>query len=275
MIANLRAPDERVDKVLPIGARQDKRLTVCHGELGNELARVCAEDRLVAAAKPVMRVEVDILDPADIGGGVDHHASTQHAAEDIADEMEFASGLADEDALVGVDKCDILDRVVHAVAVDGPRVGDDVLRALIRPEHGEPADATALFESDGCLPGLVAAPACDHQGRPLVPRPVVRRVPAPHQRDSRRHGQMAVDDVSTRAVGRPRRPSCPRRRGADWMASVSSTKPSPTTPAGFVWARSSERWGGREQGGGRSRRPQTSMFEYPCHHCKGSWVADV
>ena len=78
-----------------------------------------------------MAVELDVLDAPDIAARVHEDAAAQHAAIHAADAMAHIAFGAEADAVVAVDECDVLDRVVVALQMKRPRVvmnvGDDLL----------------------------------------------------------------------------------------------------------------------------------------------------
>jgi len=66
-----------------------------------------AEARLQRHARPEVRVEMDILDAANVGALVNVNPDLKRAGEHIADQVQFVPAAAHIDRLVRIRQCDV------------------------------------------------------------------------------------------------------------------------------------------------------------------------
>jgi len=161
VVRYLRRVDKGVQNVLPVSPAKDKGFqVVLHVPRDVTLALYI---RRMTAPLPLVRIEMDIFDAADIGCGVDEDTAAKHTAKDVPDEVDLAERLADFDSLVGVDKGDVFDRVIHSNAMNRPGIGDDVVRRFLGPDHRKTSDRAALLQLHGRRTIFPTPPAGDEK----------------------------------------------------------------------------------------------------------------
>ena len=153
-VAGVIAEAEGVEHVLPVGPAEDERVAVLH----------LPAEQLRLHAPP--RVEMDVLDPADVVDRVDPDAGLQGLALHVADQVPLVAGGVD--AVVGVEQLDVEHGRVLAAHRDGPGVGlGHVVDVLVRVvDHHAPERAVGVEREEGG--GVFLAGVCGDEERCAV-----------------------------------------------------------------------------------------------------------
>ena len=134
-IADLGREHKGVVDVFPICASENERLQILL-HIGEDLAPVAGK----GGVRPEMRMELHVFDPPDVPGALDENAAPQHASVDLKEPMPAVLGRAGPNAVITVDKRDVLNRAVEADLVrvggigpdvDGPGIGPDFVHLLL------------------------------------------------------------------------------------------------------------------------------------------------
>jgi len=138
-VANVHRKHKRVVDILPVRAPENERLKILPHKFMHRLP--------VAAhhlGRPPVAVKLHILDPPDVGAEVHENAAPQDAAHDAANPVPHIVLRPDPDAVVAVDKRNVLDGIVVALQVEGPGIRMNVGGLLLRIPNAQAADGTGM-----------------------------------------------------------------------------------------------------------------------------------
>lgn len=156
-----------------------------------------------------MAMELNILNPADVGAAVNKYPPPQNATVNAPDAVPHVAFRADPNAVIAINQGKIFEGIVVALKMCGPGVGMNIGHALLRiiDSHPPHRRGMAQLEKSRALLGIAAARGKDNRA--------IQRF-APHRRfsdtlqdGSGRNPETAFDQVMTRwqPNAAPARPS--------------------------------------------------------------------